>query len=39
LAGFGRGGCRGALEPHPARSGRPERAGEERQPRRLPAFI
>jgi hypothetical protein len=39
LAGFGRGGCRGALEHHPARPGRPERTGEERQPRRLPAFI
>jgi hypothetical protein len=32
------GGCRGALEPHPARSGRPERTGEERQPRGLAAL-
>jgi hypothetical protein len=36
LPGFGRGGSRGASAPHPARSGRPERAGRRGQPRRLP---
>jgi hypothetical protein len=38
MAGFGRGGCRGTLAPHPARSGRPERTGGERQPRGLTAL-
>ena len=38
MAGFGRGGCRGALAPRPARSGRPERTGGERQPRGLTAL-